>query len=393
MHRLSNTPSRSLRRAAAKAAMPAITRGAHKEIKFSNEGRASILKGVDVLANAVQVTLGPKGRNVIIEQSFGGPKITKDGVTVAKAITLKDKFENLGARLVQDVAQKTNEVAGDGTTTATVLARAIYSEGVKNVAAGCNPMDLRRGSQAAVDRVVDFLSSHTKTITTTAEIAQVATISANGDTHIGSLIAQAMEKVGKEGVITVKEGRTIDDEIEITEGMRFDRGFISPYFVTDVKSQKVEFEKPLILLSEKKISALQDILPTLELAAQSRRPLVIIAEDIDGEALAACILNKLRGQLQVVAIKAPGFGDNRKSILGDLAILTGGTVFTQELDIKLERATVDLLGSTGSITVTKDDTIVLNGEGSKDAIVARCEQLRSLIADQTTSEFDRGRCI
>jgi chaperonin GroEL len=231
------------------------------------------------------------------------------------------------SRLVQDVAQKTNEMAGDGTTTATVLASAIYSEGVKNVAAGCNPMDLRRGSQAAVDRVVEFLSAHTKTITTTAEIAQVATISANGDTHVGNLIAQAMEKVGKEGVITVKEGRTIEDEIEITEGMRFDRGFISPYFVTDVKSQKVEFEKPLILLSEKKISLLQDILPSLEAAAQARRPLVIIAEDVDGEALAACILNKLRGQLQVAAVKAPGFGDNRKSILGDLAILTGGTVF------------------------------------------------------------------
>jgi len=282
-------------------------------------------------------------------------------------------------------------MAGDGTTTATVLARAIYSEGVKNVAAGCNPMDLRRGSQAAVDRVVEFLSKNTKTITTTAEIAQVATISANGDTHIGNLIAQAMEKVGKEGVITVKEGRTIEDEIEITEGMRFDRGFISPYFITDVKTQKVEFEKPLVLLSEKKISLLQDILPSLEAAAKARRPLVIIAEDIDGEALAACILNKLRGQLQVAAVKSPGFGDNRKSILGDLGILTGGTVFTDELDIKLERATPDLLGSSGSITITKEDTIFLNGEGSKGAIQARCEQIRSLIADHTTSEYDRTK--
>ena len=252
-------------------------------------------------------------------------------------------------------------------------------------------MDLRRGSQAAVQRVVDFLSKNTKTITTTAEIAQVATISANGDTHVGNLIAQAMEKVGKEGVITVKEGRTIEDEIEITEGMRFDRGFISPYFITDVKAQKVEFEKPYILLSEKKISLLQDILPSLEAAAQARRPLLIIAEDVDGEALAACILNKLRGQLQVAAVKAPGFGDNRKSILGDLAILTGGTVFTDELDIKLERATVDLLGSTGSVTITKEDTIVLNGEGSKDAIQSRCEQIRSLIADPTTSDFDRTK--
>lgn len=252
-------------------------------------------------------------------------------------------------------------------------------------------MDLRRGSRAAVDRVVEFLSAQTKTITTTSEIAQVATISANGDTHVGNLIALAMEKVGKEGVITVKEGRTIDDEIEITEGMRFDRGYISPYFITDVKAQKVEFEKPFILLSEKKISLLQDILPSLEAAAQARRPLVIIAEDVEGEALAACILNKLRGQLQVAAVKAPGFGDNRKSILGDLAILTGGTVFTDELDIKLERATLDLLGSTGSITITKEDTIVLNGEGSKDAIQARCEQIRSIIADPTTSEFDKSK--
>lgn len=390
MHRLGSTSSTTMRRAA-KSAKPVLARGAHKEIKFSNEGRASILAGVDVLAKAVSVTLGPKGRNVIIEQSFGGPKITKDGVTVAKSISLKDKFENLGARLVQDVASKTNEIAGDGTTTATVLARAIYAEGVKNVTAGCNPMDLRRGAQAAVDRVVEFLSKNAKPITTTEEIAQVATISANGDAHVGNLIATAMEKVGKEGVITVKEGRTIEDEIEITEGMRFDRGYISPYFITDVKSQKVEFEKPLILLSEKKISLLQDILPSLEAAAQARRPLLIIAEDVDGEALAACILNKLRGQLQVAAVKAPGFGDNRKSILGDLAILTGGTVFTDELDIKLERATPDLLGSTGSVTITKEDTIFLNGEGSKDAIQARCEQIRSVLNDPTTSEYDKTK--
>jgi chaperonin GroEL len=252
-------------------------------------------------------------------------------------------------------------------------------------------MDLRRGSQAAVDRVVSFLSAHTKTITTTAEIAQVATISANGDTHVGNLIAQAMEKVGKEGVITVKEGRTIEDEIEITEGMKFDRGFISPYFITDVKSQKVEFEKPMILLCEKKISLLQDILPYLEHAAQARRPLVIVAEDVDGEALAACILNRLRGQLQVAAVKAPGFGDNRKSILGDLAILTGGQVFTDELDRKLEHSTVDFLGSTGSISITKEDTIILNGEGSKDDISARCEQIRSLMNDPTTSDYDRQK--
>lgn len=365
---------------------------AHKEVKFSNDGRASILRGVNLLANAVSVTLGPKGRNVIIEQAFGGPKITKDGVTVAKAIQLKDKFENLGARLVQDVANKTNEAAGDGTTTATVLARAIYAEGVKNVAAGCNPMDLRRGAQAAVDAVIKFLESNKRAVTTSEEIAQVATISANGDKHVGQLIATAMEKVGKEGVITVKEGRTLEDEIEITEGMRFDRGYISPYFITDVKTQKAEFEKPLILLSEKKISLLQDILPSLEAAAQARRPLLIIAEDIDGEALAACILNKLRGQLQVCAVKAPGFGDNRKSILGDLGILTGGTVFSDDLETKLDRATADLLGSAGSVTVTKEDTIFLHeGSQTRQALEARCDQIRSVINDASTSDYDKTK--
>ncbi|CCU99710.1 unnamed protein product [Malassezia sympodialis ATCC 42132] len=391
----------SMLRASATSRMPRVlnTRAlstsaaafAHKDVKFSNEGRAAMLNGVNLLANAVSVTLGPKGRNVIIEQPFGGPKITKDGVTVAKAIELKDRYENLGARLVQDVASKTNEVAGDGTTTATVLARAIYAEGVKNVAAGCNPMDLRRGCQSAVDEVIKFLESHKREVTTSEEIAQVATISANGDSHVGTLIATAMEKVGKEGVITVKEGKTLEDEIEITEGMRFDRGYISPYFITDVKTQKCEFEKPLVLLSEKKISALQDILPSLETAVQMRRPLLIIAEDFDGEALAACILNKLRGQLQVCAVKAPGFGDNRKSILGDLAILTGGQVFSDDLDVKLEKATPDMLGTTGSVTVTKEDTIFLNGEGDKDAITARCEQIRSAMNDPSTSEYDRTK--
>lgn len=293
--------------------------------------------------------------------------------------------------LIQDVASKANEEAGDGTTTATVLARAIYSEGVKNVAAGCNPMDLRRGSQAAVEAVIKFLEANKRAITTSDEIAQVATISANGDVHVGNLIAQAMEKVGKEGVITVKEGKTIEDEIEVTEGMRFDRGFISPYFVTDVKSQRVEFEKPLILLSEKKISLIQDILPALETAAQARRPLLIVAEDIDGEALAACILNKLRGQLQVAAVKAPGFGDNRKSILGDLAILTGSTVFTDELDIKLEKLSADMLGTTGSVTITKEDTILLNGAGDKTTIQERCEQIRSAMNDPQTSDYDRTK--
>lgn len=363
----------------------------HKDLKFGVEGRASLLKGVDILAKAVAVTLGPKGRNVLIEQPYGSPKITKDGVTVAKSISLKDKFENLGARLVQDVANKTNEMAGDGTTTATILTRAIFVEGVKNVAAGCNPMDLRRGVQMAVDSIVKFLREKSRVITTSEEIAQVATISANGDTHVGKLIANAMEKVGKEGVITVKEGKTIEDELEITEGMRFDRGYISPYFITDAKTQKVEFEKPLILLSEKKISVLQDILPALETSSTQRRPLLIISEDIDGEALAACILNKLRGNIQVAAVKAPGFGDNRKSILGDLAILTGGTVFSDELDIKLERATPDLFGSTGSVTITKEDTILLNGDGSKDFINQRCEQIRAAINDASVSDYEKEK--
>ncbi|KAJ2788734.1 chaperonin, partial [Coemansia helicoidea] len=306
-------------------------------------------------------------------------------------ITLEDKFENLGARLVQDVANKANEEAGDGTTTATVLARAIFSEGVKNVAAGCNPQDLRRGVQLAVDKVVDYLKSQSKPITTTTEIAQVATISANGDRHIGDLISRAMEKVGKEGAITVKEGKTIADELEITEGMRFDRGYISPYFITDTKTQKVEFENPLVLLSEKKISMVQDILPALETAAQQRRPLLIIAEDVDGEALAACILNKLRGQLQVCAVKAPGFGDNRKSILGDLAILTNGTVFSEELDLKLEKATPDMFGATGAVTVTKEDTFILNGAGEKESINQRCEQIRAAVNTPGVSEYEKEK--
>ncbi|KAI8993452.1 hsp60-like protein [Pilobolus umbonatus] len=363
----------------------------HKDIKFGVDGRASLLRGVDILAKAVAVTLGPKGRNVLIEQAYGSPKITKDGVTVAKAIVLEDKFENLGARLVQDVANKTNEVAGDGTTTATVLARAIFTEGVKNVAAGCNPMDLRRGTTMAVDAVVEFLKTHSKVITTPQEIAQVATISANGDKLVGNMIAQAMERVGKEGVITVKAGKTIDDELDVTEGMRFDRGFISPYFVNDTKTQKVEFENPLVLLSEKKVSLLQDILPAMEAAATQRRPLLIIAEDLDGEALAACILNKLRGQLQVAAVKAPGFGDNRKSILGDIGILTNATVFSDELDVKLESAKPEFFGTTGSVTITKEETIILNGAGSKDMITQRCEQIRGVIEDPSTSEYEKEK--
>ncbi|KAG7798449.1 hypothetical protein KL944_004591 [Ogataea haglerorum] len=364
---------------------------AHKELKFGVEGRAALLKGVETLADAVAVTLGPKGRNVLIEQPFGAPKITKDGVTVAKSVSLEDKFENLGAKLLQDVASKTNESAGDGTTSATILGRAIFSESVKNVAAGCNPMDLRRGSQAAVEAVIDFLQKNKKEITTSAEIAQVATISANGDTHIGKLLASAMEKVGKEGVITIKEGKTLEDELEVTEGMRFDRGYISPYFITEAKSGKVEFENPLLLLSEKKLSSIQDILPSLEISNKMRRPLLIIAEDVDGEALAACILNKLRGQVQVACVKAPGFGDNRKNILGDIAILSGGTVFTEELDIKPENATPELLGQCGSVTVTKEDTVILNGAGEKDNILQRCEQIKGAIEDASTSDYEKEK--
>ncbi|CCK68369.1 chaperone ATPase HSP60 KNAG_0A07160 [Huiozyma naganishii CBS 8797] len=378
-------------RATRSAAVLRRSYSAFKEIKFGVEGRAALLKGVETLADAVSATLGPKGRNVLIEQPFGPPKITKDGVTVAKAIVLEDKFENMGAKLLQEVASKTNEAAGDGTTSATVLGRAIFTESVKNVAAGCNPMDLRRGSQMAVSKVIDFLSKNKKEITTAEEIAQVATISANGDSHVGELLASAMEKVGKEGVITIREGRTLEDELEVTEGMRFDRGFISPYFITDAKSGKVEFEKPLLLLSEKKISSIQDILPALELSNQNRRPLLIIAEDIDGEALAACILNKLRGQVKVCAVKAPGFGDNRKNTLGDIAVLTGGTVFTEELDLKPEHCTLEQLGSCDSITVTKEDTVVLNGDGSKESLQDRIEQIKNSVDATTTNSYEKEK--
>lgn len=363
----------------------------HKELKFGVEGRAALLKGVETLADAVSVTLGPKGRNVLIEQDFGSPKITKDGVTVARSIVLKDKFENMGAKLLQEVASKTNESAGDGTTSATVLGRAIFTESVKNVAAGCNPMDLRRGTQAAVEAVVDFLQKNKKEITTSEEIAQVATISANGDAHIGKLLASAMEKVGKEGVITVKEGKTLEDELEVTEGMRFDRGFISPYFVTDRKAGKVELERPWIFLSDKKISSINDILPVFEIAVKSRRPLLIIADDVDGEALAACILNQIRGQITVCAVKAPGFGDNKKNTLGDIAILTGGTVFNEEIDLKPENATPELLGSCASVTITKEDTVILNGEGLKENILERIEQIKSSVSADETSSYEKEK--
>ncbi len=362
----------------------------HKEVKFGDEGRAAMARGVNVLARAVATTLGPKGRTVIIEQSFGGPKITKDGVTVAKSITLADKFENLGAKLVQDVANKTNEIAGDGTTTATILARAIFVEGLKCIASGVNPAELRKGISVAVQETIDFLKANSTKITTAEQITQVATISANGDRHIGLLIADAMGKVGKEGVITVQDGKTIEDELEVTEGMKFDRGFISPYFINDSKKGEVVFENPYILISEKKITLVNDIIPSLEIAARERRPLLIIAEDVDGEALAALILNKLRGQIAVCAVKAPGFGDNRKAILEDLAVLTGGSVFNEELGVKLDRPEATHFGQVKSCTVSKDDTIVLNGQGRPEAIHERTEQIRRAIA-ATTSDYEREK--
>lgn len=361
-----------------------------KEIRFGDEGRAAMARGVNVLAKAVAATLGPKGRVVIIEQAYGAPKITKDGVTVAKAITLADRFENLGAKLVQDVANKTNEAAGDGTTTATILTRAIFCEGLKCIASGVNPADLRQGVQKAVTEVIDFLKANSTKITTTDQITQVATISANGDRHIGALISDAMTKVGKEGVITIQDGKTIEDELTVTEGMKFDRGFISPYFINATKEQKVQLENAYVMISEKKITLISDIIPALEAAASTRRPLLIVAEDIDGEALAALVLNKLRGQVSVCAVKAPGFGDNRKAILEDMAVLTGATVFNDELDIKLDKARPEHFGSVKSCTVTKDDTVFLNGQGTAEAIHERCEAIRRAIGE-TTSDYEREK--
>ncbi|EPZ33245.1 Heat shock protein 60, mitochondrial [Rozella allomycis CSF55] len=361
-----------------------------KEIRFGDDGRSAMGRGVNILANAVAVTLGPKGRNVIIEQSYGPPKITKDGVTVAKAITLEDKFENLGARVVQDVAHRTNEEAGDGTTTATVLARAIFTEGLKSIAAGVNPMDLRRGVTLAVNTTIDFLKSNATTVTTPEQIKQVATISANGDEHVGQLIADAMVKVTKEGVITVQDGKTLNDELEVTEGMKFDRGFISPYFVTDAKSQKVEYENALILLSEKKISNVHDIIPALEIAATTRQPLLVVAEDVDGEALAAMLVNKLRGQVSCCAIKAPGFGDNRKNILEDIAIVSGAKVFNDEVNTKLDKLTRDQLGVIANAVITKDDTIFMNLKTDATLVHERCEAIRQSISE-TTSEYEKEK--
>jgi len=361
-----------------------------KEIHFGVDARASMLTGVNKLADAVQVTLGPKGRNVLIESPYGAPKVTKDGVTVAKSIDLANKAENVGAQMVKQVATKTNDIAGDGTTTSTILTRAIYAEGVKAVAAGMNPMDLRRGITGAVTTVLGELDEMSHPISTKDEISQVATISANGDKKIGQLIADAMEKVGKEGVISVQDGRTLDDELETVEGIKFDRGYISPYFVTNQKTQKVEMDSPLILLHDKKISNLQQILPIIEAVVREGKQLLIIAEDIDGEALATLVLNKLRGTAKVCAVKAPGFGDARKANLGDLACITGGQLLSEEAGIKLEEATIDMLGQCKKVTVSKDDTLLMDGLGGREDIETRCDTLRDMIAS-TKSEYEKEK--
>lgn len=385
---------RGLRRAAKQQAGALISQQtrayAAKEVKFGAEARAAVLAGVERLADAVQVTLGPKGRNVIIEQTYGAPKITKDGVTVAKSIEFHDRLQNLGASLVKQVASATNDVAGDGTTTATVLTRAIVSEGCKSVAAGLNPMDLRRGISLAVDHVVADLKKRAKPISTTEEIAQVATISANGEREIGELIAKAMEKVGKEGVITVSDGKTLENELEVVEGMKFDRGYISPYFITDPKTMKCELDDPFILISEKKVSQLQPLLPLLEQVIKTQRPLLIISEDVEGEALATLIVNKLRAGLKICAVKAPGFGDNRKANLQDIAVLTGGQVISDDLGMKLDQVDINMLGRAKKTTITKDETILLGGAGDKLALEERVEQLRQAIA-QATSDYDREK--
>ncbi|KAI5399339.1 hypothetical protein KIW84_064628 [Lathyrus oleraceus] len=363
---------------------------AAKEIKFGVDARALMLKGVEELAEAVKVTMGPKGRNVVIEQSFGAPKVTKDGVTVAKSIEFKDKVKNIGASLVKQVANATNDVAGDGTTCATVLTRAIFAEGCKSVAAGMNAMDLRRGINMAVDAVVTSLKSRARMISTSEEIAQVGTISANGEREIGELIAKAMEKVGKEGVITIADGKTLLNELEVVEGMKLDRGYISPYFITNQKNQKCELEDPLIIIHEKKISSINSIVKVLELALKKQRPLLIVAEDVESDALATLILNKLRAGIKVCAIKAPGFGENRKSGLQDLAVLTGGQLITEELGLNLEKVDLEVFGSCKKITISKDDTVILDGAGDKKSIEERCEQIRSAI-ENSTSDYDKEK--
>ena len=363
---------------------------AAKEVRFSTDARDRMLRGVDTLADAVKVTLGPKGRNVVIDKSFGAPRITKDGVTVAKEIELKDKFENMGAQLIREVASKTNDLAGDGTTTATVLAQAIVREGAKAVAAGMNPMDLKRGIDLAVGAVVDDLKAHARRISANSEIAQVATISANGDTEVGQILAEAMEKVGNEGVITVEEAKSLATELEVVEGMQFDRGYLSPYFITNPEKLRVELEDPYILIHEKKLSNLQALVPLLEKVVQSGRPLLIIAEDVEGDALATLVVNKLRGGLQVAAVKAPGFGDRRKAMLEDIAVLTGGNVVSEDLGIKLENVTVNMLGRAKKVVIDKDDTTIIDGAGQKSDIDGRAAQIRQQI-ETTTSDYDREK--
>jgi chaperonin GroEL len=361
-----------------------------KEVKFSVDARDSMLRGIDTLAHAVRVTLGPKGRNVVLDKSYGAPRIIKDGVTVAKEIELEDKFENMGAQMVREVASRTSDQAGDGTTTATVLAHAIVREGAKAVAAGMNPMDLKRGVDLAVEAVVADLQKNSKNVTSNEEIAQVGTISANGDAEIGRFIADAMKKVGNEGVITVEEAKSLETELEVVEGMQFDRGYISPYFVTNAEKMRVEMEGPYILICEKKLSGLQELLPLLEAVIQTSKPLVIIAEDIEGEALATLVVNKLRGGLKVAAVKAPGFGDRRKAMLEDIAILTGGTMVSADLGIKLENVTINMLGRAKKVMIDKENTTIVSGAGKKADIQARIAQLKAQI-EETTSDYDKEK--
>jgi chaperonin GroEL len=363
---------------------------AAKEVKFSVDARDKMLRGIDILASAVKVTLGPKGRNVVLDKSFGAPRISKDGVTVAKEIELEDKFENMGAQMVREVASKTSDQAGDGTTTATVLAHAIVKEGAKSVAAGMNPMDLKRGIDCAVSAVVEDLKKHSKAISSNDEIAQVGTISANGDSEIGRFLAEAMKKVGNEGVITVEEAKSLETELDVVEGMQFDRGYISPYFVTNAEKMRAEMEDPYLLIYEKKLSALNDLLPLLEAVVQTGKPLLIIAEDVEGEALATLVVNKLRGGLKVAAVKAPGFGDRRKAMLEDIAILTGGTAISEDLGIKLEHAKLDMLGKAKKVTVEKENTTIVSGAGKRKDIEGRVAQIKAQI-EETTSDYDREK--
>ncbi|HVX80828.1 MAG TPA: chaperonin GroEL [Devosiaceae bacterium] len=363
---------------------------AAKDVKFSTDARDRMVRGVNILANAVKVTLGPKGRNVVLDKSFGAPRITKDGVTVAKEIELEDKFENMGAQMVRAVASKTNDNAGDGTTTATVLAQAIVNEGIKAVAAGMNPMDLKRGIDLAVGEVVETLKKKAAKITSSSEVAQVGTISANGEKSVGEMISNAMQKVGNEGVITVEEAKTAETELDVVEGMQFDRGYLSPYFVTNAEKMTAVLEDPVILLHEKKLSNLQAMLPILEAVVQSQRPLLIVAEDIEGEALATLVVNRLRGGLKVAAVKAPGFGDRRKAMLEDIAVLTGGQVISEELGIKLENVTLDMLGTAKRVEISKENTTIVDGSGSKEDIQARVAQIKQQI-EETTSDYDREK--